>query len=107
MTVNVASAKVNITNAVAIVFTAVNKTIFTGITVANKHATVAATVSVWITNGGVDTYIAYQVPVPINESAVIAGGQFPKVNMQAGDVLKAQCDATTNNDVVASYVEIF
>lgn len=66
--------------------------------------TTSILVDVYITNTGVDYYVAKGVSVPPNSAIeLIQGGA--KIVLKSGDVLKAVSDTASSLDVVTSYID--
>ena len=73
-----------------------------GLTIGNIHATAAA----WVTanvvrSGGVDSEIAHQVSIPVNDSLDLMQG---KIVLNTGDALWLDAEANTSLEASISYL---
>ena len=73
-----------------------------GVTIANIHATTAS----WVTanvvrSGGVDSELAHQIDIPINDALDLLQG---KVVLNAGDALHLVAEADDNLEASLSYL---
>ena len=73
-----------------------------GVTIANVHATDACWVMAdVIRSGGVNSELAHQVSIPVNDSLDILQG---KVVLNSNDVLNLQAEATLKLEASLSYL---
>lgn len=75
-----------------------------GLSIANTTLS-DVTVDVAISNGGVDTYLAKNAPVPNGGSLVLYGGD-QKLVMITGDSIEVTSSAASSVDAVLSILEI-
>ena len=73
-----------------------------GITIANIHASAAAWVTVNVVrSGGVDSELAHQVSIPVNDSLDILQG---KVVLNVGDAIWLDAQANSSLEASLSYL---
>ena len=73
--------------------------------IANIDGTNAASISVWITRGGVDNYLAKTVSVPA-DATLVALDKNMGLYLMESDILKIQASAAGDLSAVLSYEEI-
>lgn len=75
-----------------------------GGTLCNKTSNVVKG-SLYITDAGGDTYICYNVEIPVGATLVAIGGD-QKITLMPGDVVKVVSDTAASIDTLLSYLEI-